>query len=202
MRTVAAIMVTTSLALLAAACGGSSGSDIARLGSTAAQSSPSSAGSGGSSDAGRSTHADALRYSQCMRSQGIIDFPDPSANGTFAIPGAGPNRDLNRDNPSFQVAERACQRYSPQQNMSPAQHAQLAREYLRFASCARSHGLSDFPDPITGSGGHPGFHFSGGSGSDLNANNPAFQRGVETCQRILGHQFRFAFRRGGEGKGA
>jgi ABC-type phosphate transport system substrate-binding protein len=149
MRTVAAIMVTTGLALLAAACGGSSDSHIARLGSTAAQSSPSSAGSGGSSNAGGSTHADALR-----------------------------------------------------QNMSPAQHAQLAREYLRFASCARSHGLSDFPDPITGSGGHPGFYFSGGKGSDLNPNNPAFQRGVETCQRILGHQFRFAFKPGGQGKGA
>jgi hypothetical protein len=182
MRTVAAIMVTTGLALLAAACGGSSGSHIARLGSTAAQSSPSSAGSGGSSNVGGSTHADALTYSQCMRSQGITDLPDPSAKGTFATRGAGPNRDLNRDNPSFQAAERPCQRYSPQQNMSPAQHAQLEREYLRFASCARSHGLSDFPDSITGSGGHPGFYFPGGSGSDLNPNNPAYKAADDACK--------------------
>jgi hypothetical protein len=32
--------------------------------------------------------------------------------------------------------------------------------------------------------------------------NPAFQRGVEACQHILGHQFRFAFTPSGAGKGA
>jgi hypothetical protein len=75
-------------------------------------------------------------------------------------------------------------------------------EYLRFASCMRSHGIGDFPDPITGSGGHPGFRLQGGSSSDLNSNNPALHRGVEACQHILGHQFRFVFTPSGLGKGA
>jgi hypothetical protein len=66
----------------------------------------------------------------------------------------------------------------------------------------RSHGISDFPDPITGSGGHPGFSLQGGSGSDLNSNSPAVQRGVEACQHILGHRFRFVFTPSGAGKGA
>jgi hypothetical protein len=83
-----------------------------------------------------------------------------------------------------------------------AEPAQLEDEYLRFATCMRSHGVSDFPDPITGSGGHPGFSLQGGSSSDLNSNNPAFQRGVEACQHILGHQFRFVFTPSGVGKGA
>ena len=83
-----------------------------------------------------------------------------------------------------------------------AEQAQLEDEYLRFATCMRSHGVSDFPDPITGSGGHPGFSLQGGSSSDLNSNNPAFQRGVEACQHILGHQFRFVFTPSGVGKGA
>lgn len=85
---------------------------------------------------------------------------------------------------------------------TPAERAQLESEYLRFARCMRSHEVSDFPDPITGSGGHPGFHLQGGSNGDLNANNPAFQRGVETCQHVLGHRFRFVFTPGGVGKGA
>ena len=80
--------------------------------------------------------------------------------------------------------------------------AQLENEYLRFARCMRSHGVSDFPDPITGSGGHPGFSLQGGSSSDLNSNNPAFQRGVEACQHVLGHRFRFVFTPSGVGKGA
>jgi hypothetical protein len=85
---------------------------------------------------------------------------------------------------------------------APAEQAQLENEYLRFARCMRSHGVSAFPDPITGSGGHPGFSLQGGSSSDLNSNNPAFQRAVEACQHILGHQFRFVFTPSGVGKGA
>jgi hypothetical protein len=75
-------------------------------------------------------------------------------------------------------------------------------EYLSFASCMRLRGISDFPDPVTGSGGHPGFLLQGGSSSDLNAKNPAFQRGVDACQHLLGHRFRFVFTPSGVGKGA
>jgi hypothetical protein len=106
--------------------------------------------------------------------------------------------------PSNHVAQRGstATQSSPQHDVTPAQHAQLESEYLSFARCMRSHGISDFPDPVTGSGGHPGFRLQGGSSSDLNSNNPAIQRGVESCQRILGHQFRFVFTPSGVGKGA
>lgn len=154
-----------------------------------------------SANGGGKTQAEALRYAQCMRSHGIADFPDPSASGAFSIHGAGSSSDLNRDNPTFQAADRSCRRYSPQQNVTPAQHAALERVYVRFARCMRSHGVGDFPDPVTGSGGSVGFYFRGGS-NDLDSNNPAFRQGVESCQRILGHQFRFVFTPGGRGKGA
>jgi hypothetical protein len=84
---------------------------------------------------------------------------------------------------------------------SPEQ-AQLEDAYMRFARCMRSHGVSDFPDPVIGSGGHPGFRLQGGSSSDLSSTNPDFQRGVEKCQRLLGHRFTFDFAPSGEGKGA
>jgi hypothetical protein len=93
-------------------------------------------------------------------------------------------------------------RYSPQHDVTPAQHAQLKSEYSSFARCMRSHGISDFPDPVTGSGGHPGFRLQGGSSSDLNSNNPALQRGVDACEHILGHRFRFVFTPSDVGKGA
>jgi hypothetical protein len=83
-----------------------------------------------------------------------------------------------------------------------AQHAQLESQYLSFAKCMRSNGVSDFPDPVTGSGGHPGFLLQGDMNSNLNSNNPAFQRGVEACQHILGHRFEFSFLPSGVGKGA
>lgn len=89
-----------------------------------------------------------------------------------------------------------------QPDVTPAQHAQPKSEYVVFARCMRSHGVSDFPDPITGSGGHPGFSFQGDSSSDLNQNDPAFRRGAAACQHILGHRFRFVFSPSGSGKGA
>lgn len=83
-----------------------------------------------------------------------------------------------------------------------AARVQLQTEYLRFSRCMRSHEISDFPDPVTGSGGHPGFSLQGRSSSDLNSNSPAFQRAVGACQHILGHEFRFVFTPSGAGKGA
>jgi hypothetical protein len=96
----------------------------------------------------------------------------------------------------------ACGGSNEAASASSAQHAQLKTEYLSFARCMRSHGISDFPDPVIGSGGHPGFLLQGGPSSDLNSNNPALQRGGEGCQHLLGHQFRFVFTPSGLGKGA
>jgi hypothetical protein len=197
LRLAAMMIAAAGLAMLAAACGGSN--KVASVGSSSVGESSNASSSGSATSSDEFT---ALRYSQCMRSHGIPDFPDPTASGDFTIHGAGPNSDLNRNNPAFQSAEQACQRYRPQHDVTPAHQAQLESEYLSFAQCMRSHGVSDFPDPVTGRGGHPGFRLQGSPNTDLNSNNPAFQRGVEACQRILGHQFKFVFGPSGLGKGA
>jgi hypothetical protein len=85
---------------------------------------------------------------------------------------------------------------------TPSSSTKSDGKYLTFAKCMRSRGVAAFPDPVTGTGGHPGFHLQGGSNTDLNAHNPAFQRGIEACQHILGHEFEFTFGPGGAGKGA
>src|SRR6266536_2168452 len=73
-RTVAAVIATAVLALLAVACSGGS---------------PSSAGSGGSSSVGGSTNSQkALAYSRCMRSHGVPKFPD--ANSSNELPSGLP----------------------------------------------------------------------------------------------------------------
>lgn len=59
--------------------------------------------------------AQALKYSQCMRSHGIADFPDPSFQGggiRISIR-AGPGSDLNPNSPQFQAAQQACQKLLP-----------------------------------------------------------------------------------------
>ncbi len=194
------LAVVTALAVSVSACGGGSPDDPGVAGA-GGSTSTTVAVPGSSSSGILTTHAEALRYSQCMRAHGIADFPDPSANGSFPIH-AGPNSDLNNNDPTFEAAIQACRQYRPVVNLTPAQHAQLESEYLAFAHCMRSQGISDFPDPVTGSGNGVGFRLQGGPNSDLSSTNPAFQRAVESCQHILGHQFRFVFGSNGVGKGS
>jgi hypothetical protein len=58
-------------------------------------------------------HAAALKYSQCMRSHGIKDFPDPNAQGGMSIKVSGQSSDLNPNNPQFQSADKACKHLMP-----------------------------------------------------------------------------------------
>ncbi|WP_116022546.1 hypothetical protein [Thermomonospora umbrina] len=60
----------------------------------------------GSEDDGKN-RAEALKYSKCMRENGVPNFPDPNAQGGLNIDaekmgGMGP------DNPVFQKAEKTC----------------------------------------------------------------------------------------------
>jgi hypothetical protein len=56
--------------------------------------------------------ARSLRYSQCMRSRGITDFPDPNSQGGIAIK-AQPGSDLDPNNPRYKAANNACQHLMP-----------------------------------------------------------------------------------------
>jgi hypothetical protein len=55
-------------------------------------------------------NANALKYSHCMQSNGIADFPDPNGKGTLTINlGTGDLGDLDPNSSRFHAAERACQ---------------------------------------------------------------------------------------------
>jgi hypothetical protein len=53
-----------------------------------------------------------LKYSQCMRSHGIADFPDPQADGSLQVQ-SNPGSDLDPDNPQFKSADEACKQFQP-----------------------------------------------------------------------------------------
>lgn len=55
--------------------------------------------------------ANALKFSECMRSHGLSDFPDPQSSGggiSISIKDS-PGSDLDPNNPQFQAAQKACQ---------------------------------------------------------------------------------------------
>lgn len=62
----------------------------------------------GPSKASPGSNNQALKFSECMRSHGEPNFPDPAANGSFTLPSG-----MNAESPQFQNAEKACQSLRP-----------------------------------------------------------------------------------------
>lgn len=52
------------------------------------------------------SQATLLKYSECMRTNGVSDFPDPSG-GTLSV-SLNAGGDLNPDNPTFKRAQKVC----------------------------------------------------------------------------------------------
>jgi hypothetical protein len=122
-----AIVGVVGLTLLASACGGSSGANVAQSGTTTSPK-PSAA-----SD-------DPNAYSACMRNHGVGNFPDPDSNNILKTAG------IDKNTPVFKAAARACRSLAPTPP-PPAMQAQEQAQELAFAKCMRSHGVPAFPDP-------------------------------------------------------
>jgi hypothetical protein len=56
-----------------------------------------------------------LKFSACMRSHGLADFPDPTVSdgGVQLSLGNKRSSSLNPDSPVFQAAQKACQSLMP-----------------------------------------------------------------------------------------
>jgi hypothetical protein len=98
-----ALVVIGGVALLASACGGSSGAGVAQVSSTTTGTDTST---GSSSD-------DPVGYWACMRSHGFPDFPDPESRpgGVVVLPVQPPG--IDPDSPQVKAAQRACQKLLP-----------------------------------------------------------------------------------------
>ncbi len=144
--------------------------------------------SGGSSGTGTSSSGDspALKFADCMRSNGVSNFPDPSPGGGLKL-GIGPGSGINPQSPAFQSAQKVCAKLLPAPTGGPPQMtASQYRAALMFARCMRSHGLPDFPDPTRSAPdrGTPilalrGMFFQISSG--LNPMSPAFRQAAAAC---------------------
>jgi hypothetical protein len=90
-----------------------------------------------------------IKYSDCMRSHGVLDFPDLNANGSVSLPSS-----INPQAPAFQAAQQTCASLRPEG--SPPAPITLAQQksFLANARCIRTHGVPNFPDPAFGPGGY------------------------------------------------
>lgn len=93
----------------------------------------------------------ALDYAQCMRSNGVANFPDPQqdSGGVRISPG-----DVDPNSSDYQKAEEACRDKMPQgQGGGDAGGGTLdSAKVAEWAKCLRENGLTKLPDPeINGS---------------------------------------------------
>ena len=156
---------TVALGLGLAACGGDDGSG----------------NSGG--DSGGQSQADPkqeqlVKFSQCMRENGVAEFPDP-VDGRLnlrVVKGGA----LDPSNPTFQSARDKCKALEPPGVLgngpgggNPAQQDQM----LKFVECMRANGVPNFPDP----GANGQFRIT----DEIDPNSPGFQQAMGACRDLV-----------------
>src|SRR5262245_3995243 len=152
------ILSVAAFSLAAAGCGGGGSSGVENVASRAS--------------ATTSTTSGLLAFSQCMRSHGVPNFPDPQR---FA--GGNVKLTIHQLQPS-QASLDACTPLLPRNGGEGSHQSrrQLADE-LSFARCMRSHGVSRFPDPTA----QGGLTVEMVQAQGIDVHSPAFLRVVQAC---------------------
>ena len=151
------IAAAVVLPVMLGACGSSSSSSDA----------PPSAQGGSSSSA----QTGAAQFAQCMRQNGVTNFPDPQ-NGHFLIGG-----DV-QDNPHYQSAIQACQHFlGPGGIGGNSQNNGNQQAELAFAQCMQTHGVPNFPDPTA----QGAIQVPAG----VDPNSPTYQKAFGECRSKL-----------------
>jgi hypothetical protein len=122
-----------------------------------------------------------LDFSECMRSHGMPNFPDPGASGGNAT-GSSNSFDgimvpptVNEQSPAFQAAASSCKQLLSGGSPPPPISASQRDAALAQARCMRKHGVPNLPDP-TFSSREIGVDLGG-----VNPQSPAFKRVRAAC---------------------
>jgi hypothetical protein len=74
----------------------------------------------------KAAEKNALKFSECMRKHGETNFPDPqfsASGGNISIRLGGPGVNLNPTSPTYQAAQRACQKDLHLPKGAPGKHS-------------------------------------------------------------------------------
>jgi len=177
LRWLGPVLAVGGLAVGLGACGGGGGglAGVAHIGTTSTTRAAPAAG--GAAQAPGQLPAGLVKYSSCMRSHGIADFPEPTVSGdtvSLALPAGVAN------SPKFASASAACRQYAPRKLAAPQITTADQTAYLKAAQCMRSHGIVGFPDPQFPNG-QVNFPIPAG----MNTNSSQFLRAREICEMLI-----------------
>jgi hypothetical protein len=165
------VLAAAALGVTVAGC--SSGPSSPTALTAGSQPTSTSAPVGASGSSGPSPLAQAVAYSQCMRSHGAPSFPDPvqTPDGGYGYR----TRGIDPNSAAFQGALQACKALpSPWSSTGRQLSAVQQQAWLNWAHCIRAHGLPNFPDPT----------FSGSEVHDsgVGSNSPQLQSAMDACK--------------------
>ena len=147
LRPLSALVVFAAVAVIGAGCGGTRSSNAAGT-STAVDTGGTTTTAAHATTAGRTStltpRQKAVRFTECMRANGVGDFPDPDASGQFPSYGVSVTRAVWTD------AVAACKSLQPPGSLSAKMTSTQMSAAIRFAHCVRVNGVPDFPDPVNG----------------------------------------------------
>jgi hypothetical protein len=132
LRPLGALALVALISLISAGCGSSAPSETGTASST---------GTGGSKNA--TDQEKAVKFAECMRNNGVSDFPDPDAKGEFEY-------GVSVSPAVWTKAVDACKDLQPPGSLSSERTPKQQTASLRFAQCVRDNGVEDFPDPANG----------------------------------------------------
>jgi hypothetical protein len=127
----AALALIALIALIGAGCGGSS--------------------SGGDGNTTAANQEKAVKFAECMRENGVSEFPDPDASGRLTIDGVLNGSSIDPNSSSWKGAVAACKDLQPPGFTGGGERSADQQDAaLKFAECIRANGVPDFPDPARG----------------------------------------------------
>jgi hypothetical protein len=126
---------------------------VVALVGAACSNSPGATGSGASGldGSGATNLSQGVRFAQCMRSNGVTNFPDPDSSGQLTIDAIANGSGIDTNSPAFEQALSACKGLEPAGFTGTTRSARQQEAALKFAQCVRSNGVPDFPDPTADS---------------------------------------------------
>ncbi|MDQ2811095.1 MAG: hypothetical protein M3Z75_04245 [Actinomycetota bacterium] len=137
---------------------------------------PVKTGTGSGGDANTTANVEeAVKFAECIRDNGVSEFPDPDASGDFAY-GIKAGSPLDPSTAAWQHAIGACKGLEPAGFMPKHLTAQQIAARLKFAQCMRANGVPSFPDPAN-------------NGPLINVqhaqSNPEIQAALQKCRSHL-----------------
>jgi hypothetical protein len=159
------LLVLSAFALLAVGTAGCAKNADPRV-ATADPSATAGAGSAGGSE------VSPLKFSQCMRDQGLAWFPDPQPDGGLVV-----HNPANVDQSKVEKAEQACKKYNPAENRQGPMPAEDMAKMRQVSQCMRDHGIEKWPDPDA----NGGLFIDEKSG--ISPDDPAVRKAEQECQK-------------------